>query len=278
VFYSTQAGGIGSFVATRTWTLQYRAHNQEPRPAVVLVPDQFGPGHPSPPLPLIISAHGRGVAAAVNAHLWGDLPSRGRFVVICPGGMGRRMPLHSWGYHGQISDLARMTTIVDRRFAWLRIDRRRIYAVGGSMGGQETLLLLGQHPQLLAGAVAFDSVTNFYRRYYDFAITPRRHGLQELARYEVGGTPKTNPTGYVLRSPTHWIGQIARSGVPLQLWWSITDEIVVDQAHQSAHFYAELRKLHPRARVEAVTGFWRHSSEMRHDTQLPDAIRWLGLL
>jgi poly(3-hydroxybutyrate) depolymerase len=133
-------------VATRTWTLQYRAHNQQPRPGVVLVPDQFGPGHPSPPLPLIISAHGRGVAAAVNAHLWGDLPSRGRFVVFCPGGMGRRLPLHSWGYHGQISDLARMPTIVDRRFEWLRIDRRRIYAVGGSMGGQETLLLLGQHP------------------------------------------------------------------------------------------------------------------------------------
>jgi pimeloyl-ACP methyl ester carboxylesterase len=37
-------------------------------------------------------------------------------------------------------------------------------AVGGSMGGHETLLLLGQYPKLLAGAVAFDSVTNFYRR------------------------------------------------------------------------------------------------------------------
>ena len=28
----------------------------------------------------------------------------------------------------------------------------------------------------------------------------------------------------------------------------------------------------------AVTGYWRHSAEMRHDTQLPDAVRWLGLL
>jgi pimeloyl-ACP methyl ester carboxylesterase len=171
-----------------------------------------------------------------------------------------------------------MHEIARRTLPWLRIDQRRIYALGGSMGGQETLLLLGQHPQLLAGAVAFDSVTNFYRRYNDFAITPGRRGLQALARFEVGGTPRTNPTGYVLRSPTHWIKEIAGSGVRLQLWWSITDQIVIDQTHQSAHFYNELRKLRPQARVEAVTGVWRHSAEMRHDTQLPDAVRWLGLL
>jgi pimeloyl-ACP methyl ester carboxylesterase len=125
---------------------------------------------------------------------------------------------------------------------WLRVDGRRIYAVGGSMGGQETLLLLGQHPKLLAGAVAFDSVTNFYRRYSDFARSPGGRRAQALAREEVGGTPRTNPRGYVLRSPTHWLSAVARSGVPLQLWWSDTDQIVIDQAHQSGVFYRELRK------------------------------------
>jgi poly(3-hydroxybutyrate) depolymerase len=258
--------------------VRYRAHNRTPRPAIVLVPDQFGPQRPSPPLPLVISPHGRGVAPELNSKLWGNLPDRGGFVVICPGGMGRRMPLHSWGYRGQVTDLSRMHEIVRRTLPWLKIDRRRIYALGGSMGGQETLLLIGQHPRLLAGAIAMDSVTNFYRRYNDFAITPRRRGLQILARFEVGGTPRTNPTGYVLRSPTHWIKEIAQSGVPLQLWWSLSDQIVVDQAHQSAHFHAELRKLRPRAKLEAITGFWRHSAQMRHDTQLPDAVRWLGLL
>jgi len=265
-------------LATRKWTVRYLAHNRRPRPAVVLVPDQFGPDRPSPPLPLIISPHGRGVAAAVNAIRWGELPSRGGFAVICPGGMGRRLPLHSWGYRGQIGDLARMAEIIRRTLPWLRINRRRIYALGGSMGGQETLLLLGQHPQLLAGAVAIDSVTNFYRRYYDFARTARTRGQQAVARYEVGGTPRTNPTGYVLRSPTHWLKQIAQSGVPLQLWWSLADEIVVDQAHQSGHFHNELRKLRPRGRVEPVIGFWVHTAPMRHTTQLPDALRWLGLL
>jgi pimeloyl-ACP methyl ester carboxylesterase len=265
-------------LATRQWNVRYRAHNRAPRPAIVLVPDQFGPDRPSPLLPLVISPHGRGVSAGPNARLWGNLPDRGGFVVVCPGGMGRRLPLHSWGYRGQITDLSRMHEIVHRTLPWLRIDRRRVYALGGSMGGQETLLLLGQHPELLAGAVAFDSVTNFYRRYNDFALTPGRRGLQSLARFEVGGTPRTNPTGYVLRSPTHWIKEIARSGVPLQIWWSITDQIVIDQTHQSAHFYSELRKFRPRGRLEAVTGVWRHSAEMRHDTHLPEAVRWLGLL
>jgi poly(3-hydroxybutyrate) depolymerase len=260
----------------RQWSVRYRAHNGMPRPAIVLVPAQFGPGRPTPPLPLVISPHGRGVRAATNARLWGVLPAEGRFAVICPGGMGRRMPLHSWGYRRQIDDLARMASIAHATLPWLRIDARRVFAVGGSMGGQETLLLLGQHPRFLAGAAAFDSVTNFYRRYRDFGISPWTRRLQALARFEVGGTPRTNPTGYVLRSPTHWVRQIAASGVPLQLWWSLADEIVIDQAGQSGHFYNELRRLGPRGPLDAVTGFWPHSDEMPR--QLPVALRWLGLL
>jgi pimeloyl-ACP methyl ester carboxylesterase len=262
----------------REWSVRYRAHNGVPRPAIVLVPAEYGPGRPTPPLPLVISPHGRGVRPLLNARLWGDLPARGGFVVVCPGGMGRRLPLHSWGYGRQIDDLARMPSVVHATLPWLRVDPARIYALGGSMGGHETLLLLGQHPRLLAGAVAFDSVTNFLRRYRDFGLTPGTRGLQVLARLEVGGTPASNPTGYVLRSPTHWLDEIARSGVRLQLWWSLADAIVVDQVHQSAYFYDELRRRGPKAEVSAVTGFWRHSAEMRSDTQLPDAVRWLGLL
>jgi pimeloyl-ACP methyl ester carboxylesterase len=262
----------------RQWTVRYRAHNRLPRPAIVLVPAEYGPNRAPPPLPLVISPHGRGVRAQTNARLWGDLPARGGFAVVCPGGMGRRLPLHSWGWRGQIADLARMAGIVRATLPWLRVDARRVYCVGGSMGGQETLLLLGQYPGVLAGAAAFDSVTNFYRRYGDFALIPGGRGLQALARTEVGGTPRTNPQGYVLRSPTHWIRPVARSGVRLQLWWSLADAIVVDQVHQSGHFYEELRKLRPRGQVEPVTGFWAHTGETYARLQLPGAARWLGLL
>jgi pimeloyl-ACP methyl ester carboxylesterase len=171
-----------------------------------------------------------------------------------------------------------MPSIVAHAKPWLRVDLRQVYAVGGSMGGQETLLLLAQHPQLLAGAVAFDSVTNFYTRYRDFARIRNGRQLQMLARLEVGGTPASNPRAYVLRSPIHWVEAVARSDVPLQLWWSDADEIVVGQKNQSGSFYDELRKLRPRGRVEPVTGSWSHTAETYSNLQLPAATKWLDLI
>ena len=261
------------------WGIRYRAHNRTPRWAVVVAPSQYGPGKPSPPLPLVISPHGRGVRARTNASLWRELPAQGDFAVICPGGMGRRLPLHSWGWKGQIDDLARMPSILRAARPWLRIDPHRIYAVGGSMGGQETLLLVGRHPRLLAGAVAFDSVTDFLRRYDDFAVLGRKgRMLQALARVEVGGTPAASAQAYRLRSPQHFLRQIADSGVPLQIWWSDADEIVTGQENQSGRFFADLRALHPRGRLERVTGSWSHTAESYRRLQLPGAVRWLGLV
>ncbi len=226
------------------WGVRYRAANGVPRWAVVVAPDRStGRATPPPPIPLVISPHGRGVRARTNARLWGRLPALGDFAVVCPGGMGRRLPLHSWGWRGQIDDLARMPALLRAARPWLRIDAERVYAVGGSMGGQETLLLLGQHPRLLAGAVAFDSVTDFELRYEQFARSPRGRTLQALARLEVGGTPRTSRREYVLRSPMHWAREIAGSGVPLQVWWSDADEIVVNQHTQSGRFFKELEAL-----------------------------------
>jgi hypothetical protein len=101
--------------------------------------------------------------------------------------------------------------------------------------------------------------------------------LQALARIEVGGTPRTKPDGYRRRSPMHWIREVADSGVPLQLWWSDADEIVVDQQTQSAKFFDELEKLGPQGRVEKLTGSWGHTAESYQRLQLPGAVEWLGL-
>ena len=260
------------------WGLRYRAHNGVRRWAVVVAPAQYGPDNPPPPLPLVISPHGRGVRARTNARLWRTLPALGDFAVVCPGGMGRRLPLHSWGWRGQIDDLARMPALLRTTRPWLRFDPERVYAVGGSMGGQETLLLLGQHPRLLAGAVAFDSVTDFALRYEQFAQSPRGRSLQALARVEVGGTPGTNRRAFVLRSPAHWIEEIAGSGVPLQIWWSDADEIVVNQHTQSGRFFKQLQELDPRGRVEKRTGSWSHTASSYSQLQLPGAVAWLGLI
>jgi pimeloyl-ACP methyl ester carboxylesterase len=183
-----------------------------------------------------------------------------------------------------------MPAIVRRTIPWLRLDVRRIYAIGGSMGGQETLLLLARHPRLLAGAAAFDAVTNMALQYRSFRHLPcsrscRRawHGpvgraLQVLAREEIGGTPRTRPLAYSLRSPVTYARAIAASCVPLQLWWSLKDRIVLNQQYQSGALFRRIADVRPDAPVTAFVGWWSHSKEMRAETRLPVALAAFGLL
>src|SRR5215203_1607729 len=132
---------LASPTGVRAWTISYRSHSGAVRSATVLLPRWYGPRR-NPPLPLVISPHGRGGTGAANARLWGNLPAIGRFAVVNPDGQGTRLQRFSWGAPGQIDDLARMPMLVRRALPWLKIDTSRIYAFGGSMGGQETLLLV----------------------------------------------------------------------------------------------------------------------------------------
>ena len=274
---------------TRSITIHYRAHNGVRRAAVVLLPAWYGPGA-NPPIPLIVSPHGRGLTGRQNARVWGNLPAEGLFAVVSPDGHGRRLPLHSWGYRGQVDDLARMPEILRRTLPWLRIDRRKVYAFGGSMGGQETLLLAARYPGLLAGAAAFDSVTDFTHQYRRFpSLTcharcrraiggPLGAHLQSLARQEIGGPPAAVPRAYAARSPWTYVERLARSCMPLQLWWSVADRVVRDQDRQSRRFLHELRRLNPDAPVYGFAGFWIHTAEMHHSAHLPRALWTFGLL
>lgn len=275
-------------IHVRTFTIQYKTQDGHRRAAYVLLPDWYGPSN-NPPVPLIISPHGRGVPATENVDRWGDLPALGSFAVVNPEGQGRRLARFSWGYPGQIEDLARMPDILRRSLPWLRIDRSRVYAFGASMGGQESLLLLARRPALLAGVAAFDAVTDMAKRYRDFAHVGcnRRclarwrsklgHGLRTLARAEIGGTPHSTPRAYARRSPLSYARTIARSGVPLQLWWSTRDR-VVDPRDQSVPFVRALRRLRPRAELQTVVGSWPHSADMRQYYMLIPALQRFDLL
>ncbi len=210
--------------------------------------------------------------------------------MINPDARGRRVAGHSWGYAGQVADLARMPEILRTTLPWLRIDRSKVYAFGGSMGGQETLLLLARHPNLLAGAAAFSAVTDLALQYRNFdrlqcknkcrTLLGTRLGssLRKLARLEIGGGPGQFPKAYKSRSPITYARTLAASCVPLQIWWSVADRVVVDQQSQSGKLFWELRRLNAHANVEAFVGFWIHSAEMRARTGLPLALSRFGLL
>jgi poly(3-hydroxybutyrate) depolymerase len=214
----------------------------------------------------------------VNIRRWGDLPALGGFAVINPEGQGRKLTLFSWGDPGEIRDLARMPQIAEHAVPWLHVDRHRVYAFGGSMGGQETLLLLARFPRLLAGAAAFDAPANMAARYRAFDRLPFGDGLQRLARREIGGTPATDPVGYEIRSPLDWARKIAFAGVPLQIWWSTRDRIVGDQEHESGLLYRDVKRLNPAAPVSQFVGTWAHTTEMSAHGYLPYALSRFGLL
>jgi len=259
----------------RVRTVRYLAHNGLARPAYVALPADLGPDN-NPPVPLVISPHGRGLTGKANLRFWGDLPARGRFAVINPGGHGRVLPLHSWGWEGQIRDLANMQYVAKATLPWLRVRDHSVYAMGGSMGGQETLLLVARHRRLLAGAAVFDAPADLARRYRDFPRIRNGKRLQELARREVGGTPDSHPSAYARRSPITHARAIALSGVPLKLFWSEADEVVVDQVDHSARLHRRILQVNPEAPVTAVAGDWTHSGGMPE--LLPGALRSFGLL
>jgi poly(3-hydroxybutyrate) depolymerase len=273
---------------TRAIQIRYRAHTGARRPAIVLVPRSYRPG--DAPIPLVISPHGRGVSHETNAHRWGNLPGIGGFAVVNPAGQGARLQAYSWGARGQVADLAKMPDIVSSALPWLRIDRERIYAFGGSMGGQETLLLAARYPALLAGAAAIDSLVDFPRQYRNFPrlrCTPacqRAWGnpigvaLQELARTEVGGTPETALARYLARSPLSYARAGASSCLPLQIWWSRTDRIVVDSGAQSGALFRRIRRLNPHAPLTGYVGAWKHAKAFTPGRLLPLALANFGLM
>jgi pimeloyl-ACP methyl ester carboxylesterase len=196
---------------------------------------------------------------------------------VSPDGQGRRLPLYSWGYAGQIDDLARMPAFAQAAFPWLTLDGR-VYAIGSSMGAQEALLLMARSDSRLAGVAAFDPVTDMAARYRRWPQTPGEHRLPALARTEIGGTPATAPAAYAVRSPVTSVRRIARAGVPLQLWWSHADAVVTDQAHQTGAFYRRLVAIAPRARAQEIVGYWQHAHEMHPATQLRAALACFGLV
>ncbi|HYK07859.1 MAG TPA: hypothetical protein VEW11_08795, partial [Gaiellaceae bacterium] len=108
---SRRPASSAGVTAVRRLQVRYVAHDGRASTAHVLLPAWYGPAA-NPPLPLVISPHGRGLNGRANSILWGNLPGRGSFAVVNPDARGRRVPGHSWGYGGQIADLARMPEIL----------------------------------------------------------------------------------------------------------------------------------------------------------------------
>jgi pimeloyl-ACP methyl ester carboxylesterase len=190
---------VWPFARTRAYTVPYRAWDDKTvREATIVLPSGWDRSHQPHPLPLVISPHGRNNFGWGNAaHYWQELPAEGPFALVCPDGLSRAhdkasdpfdQPPHdpslfTYGYPRWIDDLARMPKIVQATLPWLHIDLERIYVLGSSMGGQETLLLAARYPRALsggtgrlAGAAAFDSPCNLVAQCAYLTDRPVVHG------------------------------------------------------------------------------------------------------
>ena len=96
-------------------------------------------------------------------------------------------------------------------------------------------------------------------------------------REEIGGTPAQVPWLYALRSPDHYAGAIARSGVPLQLYWSPRDQVIRDQFKETGALAEDIRDDGDH-RLWDFEGDWLHTAEMEPTRRLPRALARFGLL
>src|SRR5262249_25730425 len=145
-------------------------------------------------------------------------------------------------------------------------------------GGQEVLLLAARSTVRLAGVAALDPVTSMAARYRKWFTTPGEQRLPARARVEFGSSPAQDPGAYAARSPDTVTRAIARSGIPIQLWWSHRDRVVTDQVQETGAFYKRVVALVPAAPVQEIVGYWQHAHEMHPQTQLPAALACFGLV
>ena len=256
--------------------ISYTAWDGSTRQAVLLLPAGYLRTCTAR-LPLVISPHGRGMSDMSIAASWGRLPSIDCFAVVCPAGEGARLPDYSWAAPGQISDLARMPRIVERAVPWVRIDRRRVYAVGPSMGGEEALVLAAEHPDRIAAAASIDGLADLGTRFYEMPCSRRtgRCVLHDMA-VECGGTPAQRPLDYALRSPLSYAANLSFDRVPIELWWSRRDQVVVDQAsHQSGLLYRTIRRLNPAAPVRQIVTDDQHCAAFCPGIALKQVVTFL---
>ena len=178
------------------------------------------------------------------------LADRFRVIIALPHGHHHAVENCSLGNPAQIKDLGHLPDILITE--GFPIDKRRVYIIGNSMGGQEALLTAGQYPDRITACVASNPVIDLAMWYSDLknGNDPEINKFKtwDLISNEVGGTPEELPEEYNKRSAFTLIDQI--KNVPSMIFWSDYDRIVPHQKeHQSYRFYQELKRKYPTAPI-----------------------------
>ena len=258
--------------------------------SVLVLPSWYGPGN-NPPLPIVISPHGRGATGRSNAAFFDRLPAVGRFAVISPDGMGSRLRNFSYGAPGHIDDLAavaragigRSALAPDRPHADLcareqhgRTERRCCWSPGA-------LICSPARPRSIPSPTSRGATASCRRcraRPPASRAGASRYGtvLQSTLEREVGGPPDgwqaPTPSAAPSTRPRRSRRRECRSssgGAPKIGSSRIRS---ISPRRCSTHFASPRRV----RRSAPPSADWAHSKEMRASALLPIVLSGFGLL
>lgn len=209
---------------------------------------------------LIISPHFLGATYFENYYLgssvmlepfkgWQGVASKYDVIIIIPLGHGRIHDQVSLAYEGQMKDLSELPKILELN--GYRIGK--VYAGGISMGGMETLTLVGKYPEIFTAAFSYNGIADLDAWYDDIinGYTDRKMLDMEVPKLiieETGSVPQNNKKEYLKRSAVNYIDNLAK--VPLMIYWSEKDSIVVNQQTKQSKMLADkIRSINPRAEI-----------------------------
>jgi hypothetical protein len=267
----------------RIWTIHYRAHTGVARRATIVLPAWYS-RHNHPRIPLVISPHGRGISGRRNALLFAGLPAVGGFAVISPDGQGRMLENYSWGSPGRsrTSRGCRRSRGARCRGCGSTAPDLRLRRQHGRAGDAAAPRAASE---LLAGAAAFDAVTDFARQYRSFprlacsracqkrlgrapsaAACRRSHGSRSADR------PQARRGAFAARSPLAYVRRIATRACRCSSGGATSTGSSSASAARPATSSCGLRQTNRARPVMAFRGMWRHSAEMRDHSRLPLAL------
>lgn len=160
------------------------------------------------------------------------------YAVVAPRGVGKVQPLAgTLGYPEHIDAAWEAVSATAAELGDLPI-----VTLGVSLGGQETLLVAGRHPDGIAGVCAVNPIADLAAWYDDVVNLPisllADVGVPAQVAEEVGGTPAEIPELYLERSAVGYLDELSK--VPVQVVWSPADSLIPNGKTKHAGRLADL--------------------------------------
>ena len=264
---------------SRKQTIEYTS----PADGCTMRADVYSPSRAgTDPLPLLLAPHAITWTAAEDYHggLQGlvrkyhpgyyGLAEKYGVIIALPHGHHHREALCSVAGAEQIDDMAHLIEALGH--SAYRVDKRRVYACGLSMGAQEALVLAGRHPDKITAIVAFNPIVDLAAWHEELATSEspeiREYDTAKRIANEVGGTPAQVPEAYQARSAFGYLQGLAR--VPSLVFWSEHDFVVPRQiTHHTIPLYRRLKELD----VNTPIAEYNHST-IHGPLKLDQVTRW----